>query len=206
MSLFVVHLYDVHGLRDSQRVAAVLSGLRLIWRVHGLDSRFFDESNRNAEVRKAETRKLPAVVEILAAMRERLWVDTAWDAEGSYRKAIWIAALTGFDTGVRPSNVRLKEGKSAVDHCILASDLVFIVATTMGVRRLQGGEAIRKELEDGYPESIQRVSDVDISVMTTKSTNKSSAGRVVYRVSRGNAFESSAVDDSACSRCSAECM
>ena len=65
----------------------------------------------------------------------------------------------------------------------------------MGVRRLQGGEAIRKELEDGYPESIQRVSDVDISVVTTKSTNKSSAGRVVNRVSRDNAFESSAVDD-----------
>jgi hypothetical protein len=143
---------------------------------------------RNAELRKSETRKLPAVVEVLVAMRERLWVDTA-------RKAIWIAALSGFDTGVRPSNVRLKEGKSAVDHCILAGDLVFTVATTMGVRRLQGGEAIHKELEDGYLESIQRVSDVDISVVTTKSTNKSSAGRVVYRVSRGNAYESSAVDD-----------
>jgi hypothetical protein len=65
----------------------------------------------------------------------------------------------------------------------------------MGVRRLQGAEAIRKELEDGYPESIQRVSDVDISVVTTKSINRSSTGRVVNRVSCGNAFESSAVDD-----------
>ncbi|MFO0001119.1 MAG: hypothetical protein ACK559_08315, partial [bacterium] len=74
----------------------------------------------------------------------------------------------------------------------MAGDLVFTVATTMGVRRLEGGEAMRKELEDGYSESIQRVSDVDISVVTTKSTNKSSAGRVVNRVSRGNAFESSA--------------
>ena len=103
LSLFVLHLYDVHGFRDSQRVSSVLSGLRLIWRVHGLDSSFFDEFDlqaakrgvmptvaevRNAELRKSETRKLPAVVEVLVAMRERLWVDTAWDAEGSYRKAI----------------------------------------------------------------------------------------------------------------------
>ena len=87
-----------------------MSGLRLIWRVHGLDSSFFDESDlqaaksgvrpavaevRNADLRKSETRKLPAVVEVLFAMRERLWVDTAWDAEGLYLKAIWIATLTG---------------------------------------------------------------------------------------------------------------
>ena len=51
----------------------------------------------NAELRKLETRKLPAVDEVLVAIRECLRVDTAWDAEGSYRKAIWIAALTGFD-------------------------------------------------------------------------------------------------------------
>ena len=76
-------------------------------------------------------------------MRKRLWVDTGVDPKGLYLKAIRIASLIGFDTGVRPSNVRLKDGKSAVDHCILSSDLSFNVSTTLGIERFQGGEAVR---------------------------------------------------------------
>lgn len=182
LSLFVLYLYDVHGLRGARRVSAVLSGLRLIWRVQRLDNSFFDHPDllaakkgvrptvaevRNNEIRKAETRKLPAIVEIMWVMRERLWVDTELDARGLYLKAIWIAAITGFDTGVRSSNVRLKDGRTAVDHCILASDLSFSVMTALGIRRFQGGEAIRKELEEDYPESVQRVLDVDVSIVTT---------------------------------------
>ena len=71
---------------------------------------------RNNEIRKAETRRLPAIVEVMAAMRKRLLLDTGVDPKGLYLKAIWIAALIGFDTGVRPSNIRLKDGCSAVDH------------------------------------------------------------------------------------------
>ena len=210
LSLFVLHLYDIHGMRGSQRVSAVLSGLRLMWHIRRLDTGFFDHPDlgavkkgvrptvaevRNDETRRAETRKLPAIVEIMAMMRERLWVTTGVDADGLSSKAIWIAALIGFDTGVRPSNVRLRDGKHAVDHCILSSDLIFNVTTTRGDERLHGGEAVRRELEEGYPESIKRVSCLDLSVVTTKSTNKSSAGRVVNRIGRGNAFESAAVDD-----------
>ena len=51
-------------------------------------------------------------------------------------------------------------------------------------------------LEGGYPESIQWVSDVEVSIVTTKTTNKSAADRVVNKIGRGNAFESAAVDDS----------
>jgi len=172
LSLFVVHLYNVHGVRDSQRVSAVLSGLRLMWRIRRFDAGFSDHPDlvaakkgvrptvveiRNNEVRKAETRKLPAIVEVMVAMRERLWLDTGVDPPGLYQRAIWVAALIGFDTGVRPSNVRLKDGCSAVDHCILASDLAFNVTTATSSKRLQGGEAVRTELEVGYPESIQGV-------------------------------------------------
>ena len=210
LSLFVLHLYEVHGMRGSQCVSSVLSGLRLMCRIRRLDTGFFDLPDLGAvkkgvrptvaevcnnETRRAETRKLPAIVEIMAAMRERLWVDTGVDSEGLYSKAIWISALIGFDTGVRPSNVCLGDGKSAVDHCILSSDLVFNVTTQLGNERFRGGEAVRGELEEGYPESIKRVSCVDVSIVTTKITNKSSAGRVVNRIGRGNAFESAAVDD-----------
>ena len=181
-----------------------------MWRVQRLDTGFFDHPDliavkkgvrptiaevRNNEVRKAETRKLPAIVEVMVAMRERLWLDTGVDPKGLYLKAIWIAALIGFDTGVRPSNVRLKDGGSAVDHCILASDLVFNMTTATSYKRLQGGEAVRSELESGYPESVQWVSDIDVTVVTTKITNKSVAGRTVNKIGRGNAFESAAVDD-----------
>ena len=94
LSLFIVHLYNVHGIRDPQRVSAVLSGLRLMWRVQRLDTGFFDHPDlvaakkgvrptiaevRNNEVRRAETRKLPAIAEVMAAMRERLWLDTGVD-------------------------------------------------------------------------------------------------------------------------------
>ena len=97
LSLFVLHLYDVHGMRGSQRVSAVLSGLRLMWRIRRLDSGFFDHPDlgavkkgvrptvaevRNNETRRDETRKLPAIVEIMAVMRKRLGVDTGVDPEG----------------------------------------------------------------------------------------------------------------------------
>ena len=181
-----------------------------MWRIKRLNSEFFDHPDlgaakkgvrpttaevRNIETRKTETSKLPAIIEVMAAMRKRLWVDTGADPKGLYLKAIWIASIIGFDTGVRPSNVRLKDGKSAVDHCILASDLSFNVSTALGIERLQGGETVRGELEDGFPESTQRVSSVDVSIVTTKITNKSSAGRGVNRIGRGNAWESAAVDD-----------
>ena len=120
-------------MRSTQRVSAVLSGLRLMWHIQRLDSSFFDDPSlsaakkgvrptvaevRNMEIRKSETRKLPAVVEIMAEMREKLWVDSGVDAEGLYQKAIWISALVSFDTGVRASNVRLKDGETVFDAVI----------------------------------------------------------------------------------------
>jgi hypothetical protein len=123
LSLFVVHLYDVHGIRDPQRVSAVLSGLRLRWRVQRLDTGFFDHPDlvaakkgvrptvaevRNNEVRKAETLKLPAIDEVMVAMRERLWLDTGVDPKGLYLKDIWIAALIGFDTEVIPQQCSIE--------------------------------------------------------------------------------------------------
>ena len=199
--LFLEYLYRERGLRGAKEASATMSALRYFWTKEGRGSGFFaaalvtaakkgarrstEEVRGRAEL-KEERAILPICPEIVMQLRKDLWEMTGWDREGLDRKAIWLAAAVSFDSGLRPCNVTLKDGKDKEDHCVRARDMLFQVKLRGGEEgHVRGGEELREFLgtRDGGSRDVLRV---DIRVLTGKTMNKgsfSSEGRVIARES-----------------------
>ena len=208
--LFVAYLYDVIGIRGSKKVSQVLSALRLFWHSKMLGSDFFDDSAltaakkggrhtlaeaKNEVERREATQKLPAFLEMVLAMRRELWEETDYGAEGLYKKAIWLAAAFSFDMGLRPSNVRKKDGPKREDHCILARHIAFRVRSGSEELSMTGGESIRSFLVTNFADNVKKVMGVDVLVPTTKTHNRSSTPLRRKSIGRGNVLEERMLED-----------
>ena len=210
LCLFVDHLYTVEGMREATRVARVLSGVRFQWKSNSIPDSFFDskalvavkrgtnrtpDEAREEAMRVADTEIKPVCVEIMVQMRKTLWVETRWDVTGSDKKAIWIAAGVAFDSGLRPCNVRGKDGKKAMDHCIRANHFRFEVVNEAGQKEiLCGGEQIRSFLMQA-PDCVKRVLGAEYVVLTTKTSSTTSLTKGVKKLGRGSSLETELLED-----------
>ena len=186
LALFITFLYDTLGMRGYKRVSGVISGLRWYMHRHMIPSEIFDDP-RILAVKKgarhslekacfvgedaAETRKLPAFVEMILMMRKQLYVDSGVDADGLYSKAVYLSAALSFDMGLRPGNVRKADGRDKEDHCIRAGDIVFRVQGDGGEVRIKGGQDVRCFLLKGV-NGTDRVIGADVYVWTSKTFNR----------------------------------
>lgn len=138
--LFVVYLYTVCDRREEE-VTGVLSAVRhFLVAEYKQDAGFLsleimrkarlacrrstDEVRDHQDAKEANT-ILPLCREVVLALREKLWTDTAWNYDGVLKKALWIGIGIGTDQGCRPSNLTQKDGKKAKDHTLRNSRVVF---------------------------------------------------------------------------------
>ena len=171
--LFMVYLYTVCDRREEE-VTAVLSAVRhFLVTVHQQDVGFLslevmgkarqacrrspDEVRDRQDAKEANT-ILPFCLEIVLALRDKLWTQTAWDHGGVLKKALWMGIGIGTDQGCRPSNLVQKDGKKAKDHTLRNSRVTFT---------LRDGETV----EAGPAMSGVRAEDV-VGVKVKLSTHK----------------------------------
>lgn len=198
-TMFCMYLYD-HGKRAEQ-IYSILSGVR-----HQLVSRFTsvkflanetvtnarravqrnpDEERLHAES-KREREKLPVTRDMLANLRSHLWSNDAdWSFEAIQRKAVWLACCLSFDRGPRIGNLSLKNGRASLDHNIRCSNASFLV--------LQGSEMVRTvaagpEMRNVAPEEVQSLT---IEMVTSKTTGRGKALKILPAVISNNSDESS---------------
>ena len=213
---FVGYLVDTLGMRGAKEVSSVLSGLRFQWTRKGLESQFFMDARlaaakqgarpsttemRAISDRVMETRKLPAFVGMIMHLRQKWYEEATLDSKGLYRMAIYLSAAVSFDMGLRPGNVRRVDGNRE-DHCMLAGDITFSIASGSGELRVKGGEDLRSYL--GVPglmgvtvnqERLDTVEKMGLKVVTSKTSNRVRAPLVEWEVCRGNGFEESLLVD-----------
>jgi len=157
---------------------------------------------RIAARRSSETRKLPAFVDMIKWLREKLYAGSDNSAEGLYAKGVYLAAAIAYDMGLRPGNVRKADGPNRENHCIQAGDLVFRVENNTVKEGLLGGEQVReylgrRELEGWVvdEEKVNTVEEVGIRVVTSKTSGKVRAPIKAWALRRGNEHEESLLTD-----------
>lgn len=179
--LFVVYLYTDCDRRE-EKVTEVPSALRhFMVTEHKQDVGFLSlEIMRKAkqackrstgEVRDRQDAQeanaiIPFCLEIVVALRKKLWVETQWDYEGILRKALWITIGLGTDRGCRPSNLVQKDGKKAKDHTLRNSRVTFLLR---GGKVAQAGPAMRGV-------ACEDVEGVRVKLSTHKAGTDSSLG------------------------------
>ena len=216
LSLFISHLVK-SGMRGTKEVSGVISGIRWKWHCEVMDSHFFDdpriyaakqgarpstEEIRAAAERMTDNRKLPIFIEMIMVMRKQLYEESGLDGLGLYMKAVYLAAAFSFDMGLRPGNVRRRDGRCSEDHCLRAGDMMFLVMTTTNEIRIRGGEEIRSYLSTMSPsgmkidtEKLKTVKGVDVSVVTTKTSHRGRSPIEAKHIGRGNVFEELLLED-----------
>jgi hypothetical protein len=165
LALYYQYLYRVLNLREEQ-VGMASTGLKYYLECKGVDTSFFSEvvatrgrkasrrtvlEKRNYEEKKLVKAILPIGLDIMLELRRVLWTETDWNTrDGADKKGIWIAIGLGFDSGDRVSNVTLKDGPTASDHCIRARHVnLEVLNNHTGVCNIvPGGEAFRKHVVD----------------------------------------------------------
>ena len=208
--LFIAYLRDVREVRGFEAMSQVLSGVRFFWKKKGVDSRFFedpiatqakkgarlttDEIRESALVKEGD-RFLPVFTEMVMQMRKQLWEQSGFDRVGLDMKGTYLAAALSFDTGLRPGNVRARDGPGAEDHCLRARDFRFRLQTAPGEElKLSGGEQLRDFLLRSGS-SAKQVLGVDIVVLTGKNQNRSSFSQEAKVIGRGNVYEELLLED-----------
>lgn len=208
--LFIAYLGE-QGVRGSRNVGNVLSGLKFHWKGNLVDAAFFEsvvvkqakkgtrlttKEVREKAIADDERRLLPAFVQMMIAMRAQLWDQSGYDTLGLDMKGTYIAAAVSYDSGLRPSNVTLRNGPKAEDHCIRAEDFVFVVDLGSGAMTcLRGGEEIRAFLATSGMSAVSQVASVDFKVLTGKMHNSASFSREVRSIGRGSVFEVLLLED-----------
>ena len=208
--LFIAYLRDVRNVKGFDAMSQVLSGVRFFWKKKGVDSGFFedpivtqakkgarlttDEIRESALVKEGD-RFLPVFTEMVMQMRKQLWEQSGLDRIGLDMKGTYLAAALSFDTGLRPGNVRARDGPDAEDHCLRARDFRFRVRTASGGEiKLAGGEQLRDFLRQAGS-SVKQVLAVDIVVLTGKNQNRSSFSQEAKVIGRGNVYEELLLED-----------
>ena len=132
--------------------------------------------------------KLPLPGEAVWRARTHFFIVPTWSAKGMIEKAKWIALAIAFHNGPRASNLTLRDGPSAEDHCIRARDLLFHVDIDDQKIAVHGGEPLRNLL-GGDLLKIGKVSDCELTYLTSKS------GGSKQILGRSTSCESRVLDD-----------
>ena len=185
--LFIAYLRDIREVKGFDSVSQILSGLRFFWKKKGADSSFFDnpiimQAKKGARLTMDEIREtalvkegerfLPVCTEMVMQMRKQLWEQSGSDRIGLDMKGTYLAAALSFDMGLRPGNVRARDGPDAEDHCIRANHFRFRVLTSPGHEtKKMGGQSIREFLNQSVS-NVKLVVGVDIVVLTGKTQNR----------------------------------
>ena len=162
LTLFVQHLYKGCGLRAEQ-LTAHMSALKrefelqlrdttafkgdLVSRAKAASKRSTTEARQRTDERAAVV-KLPLPGGAVWPAREEFFTSQRWDATGMDRRVKWIALAISYDHGLRVSNVTLRDGPKAEDHCIRAEDVTFFCRREPGeaLVAVAGGEPFRAYL------------------------------------------------------------
>jgi hypothetical protein len=205
--LFIDYLKNVVRTQD---VGGVLSGVKFQWKRRCLDCDFFKngavaqakqgarlttDQIRETALRKERTKILPAIVEMVIYLRNKLWRQSGVDRKGLDQKGTYMALAISFDSGLRPCNVTLRDGPRAEDHCVRAHHFRFLVELERGKMKLSGGEEIRAFLMVDLYGRMAKVLCVDIMVFTGKNQNRASFSQQARTIGRGNLFEAGLLED-----------
>ncbi len=208
--LFIAYLRDVREVRGVDSISQVLSGVRFFWKKTGADSTVFDnpiilqakkgarlttDEIRESALLKEEERFLPVCTEMVLQMRKQLWEQSGSDSVGLDMKGTYLAAALSFDMGLRPGNVRARDGPDAEDHCIRAKHFRFRILSSQGQEtKIIGGQAMRDFLNQ-TASNIKLVLGVDIVVLTGKTQHRQCFSQEAKALGRGNVFEELLLED-----------
>ena len=202
-TLFMLHLYEVFNRREDQ-IYHVLAGTRHNL-IAGLSSTRFlthdavknarracrrsPEEQRAVEELRRKTEQLPVNLEMIADLREHLWVQTSWDFEGIKSKATWLVCCLSFDRGHRASNLTLPGNKHALDHNLRCASTIFNVSSPKGIVKLPAGPELLGVLNSS-------IVSVRISTVTSKMTGSGRSHKIVDAlITRDCEASSQFVDD-----------
>jgi hypothetical protein len=209
--LYMAYLFEAKGQRDEQ-ISKAITCLAYYFTVEGVSTAFLSSSlisrGRKAGVRSTEEAraleekrtdsvKLPVFLDLVWQVRKTCWEGKDWSAKGMDSKALWLAIGLAFDSGPRISNVTLKDGKTAEDHCIRAGHAAFtIVDPVSGVlSRVKGGPLLATFLSR-QDVNYSMVKSVDLVFMSSKTSRKvKSVIKEPKTIARGTWMESTVLDD-----------
>jgi hypothetical protein len=185
LAMYYHYLHKELNLREEQ-ISAASTGLKYFLECKGVDTSFFGaiaaSRGRKASKRtiiekslyeeeKLKKSILPIGLDIILELRRVLWEETDWNSkEGADSKGIWIATGLGYDSGDRVSNVTLKDGPTASDHCIRARqvNLEVLNKLTGDTNVVVGGEAFRDHVK-GIDFSV---TSITLDYLTSKTAHK----------------------------------
>ena len=185
--LFMAYLYMYEGMRDEQ-IRKAVSSVVFMFESAGMESEFFNlaivsrgrkaSTRSNAECVEQEAARadkmiLPVCLDIVLGVRQKYWVEQTWTAKGMDKKGIWWAISLGFDSGLRIGNLTKRDGPNGADHCIRASNLIFLVMDPKEnmERRIKGGPNMSSFLAR-QDVSLDMVLSVDMIYVTSKTSGK----------------------------------
>ena len=91
-------------------------------------ARYSNEEMRVASANLKSSHQLPFTIDMIDKMEEMLWANGTWKKDECYKKAIFLAVATIYDTGRRISNVTHKNNKHDEDHCIRWGNVKFCLS------------------------------------------------------------------------------
>jgi hypothetical protein len=209
--LFMAYLYEVEGLRDEQ-INRAITCVSYYFSVQGLPTGFLGsaliargrkagvrttEEARALEEKRTESMKLPAFIELIWQVRKMCWEGKGWSADDMDSKALWLANGLAFDSGPRISNVTLKDGKNAEDHCIRAGHVAFTIVDPVSgkMSRVKGGPLLSSFLKRNDVE-YSMVKAADLVFLSSKTSKRvKSIVKEPKTIARDTWMESTLLDD-----------
>jgi hypothetical protein len=182
--LYLEHLYTDLGHRDD-KIRKAVTALKFYFSLQCIDCDYLDSlvvnrakkagkrsttEARELATARIATLKIPLSFDVIWSLRATHWENRTWTIAGNLdNRAIWLCAAVGFDSGPRISNLTLKDEKSAEDHCVRGSDVVFAVRDPLSGKTewLQAGSLVR-EFWTRPETKITDVLEVSLTFNTTK--------------------------------------
>jgi hypothetical protein len=207
LSLFTMWLYEQKGYNREQ-VVQEIGKVKRFFEITMRDTGFFKsaiqarvlESTRaNTEEKKeilqqkSVDKSLPLCAELALIIREEYWEKCLedWSCKSMDRRVLWIALALSYNNGPRVSNVTLRDGPTAEDHCVRARDLTFYFQEGSGIVIVPvfGGEHLRRYVGGDNSKIRRNLLSCSFSYLTTK------AGTTSHELARRSVHEGMVLED-----------
>ena len=201
LCLFILRRYQA-GLRGSE-ATRVTAAIRHMFLSGGHETRFLGADGARNELITAAKRacrlspaelrslkwdrrssvKLPVNLDLMIAMRNRLWKDQVWDKKGAEKMMTYIGSMWGMEILARKSEYTLHE-RGCADHCVRAREVSFLLGAPISVEG-----SLVSSISGGNP-LLWEVRGVDVEAcMINTSSHKSGSLQKTKVVGRRHAGE-----------------
>jgi hypothetical protein len=205
VSLFTQWLHEKKGYNRDRIVQELGKVKRMfetsLWKTeffnNALQSRTLDSTRATTDEKKvidqqkSVDKSMPLVAELALLVREEFWTRWLddWSCKAMDFRVIWIALILSYNSGPRMSNVTLRDGPDAEDHCIRAGHLTFYFRADSRIVPVVGGEHLRTYVGGDYVMIKRNLASCSYKFLTSK------AGSAAHELSRRSVHESMVLED-----------